>query len=65
MTVAVLVLFALACGFVLVALFAEPHLWQTYERLIDDWYSRRDGRVTDAALEAFIADEMLHEASDG
>lgn len=65
MTVAVLVLFALACGFMLVALFAEPHLWQTYERLIDDWYTRREGPVTDAALEAVLAAEMLHEASDG
>lgn len=65
MTVALLVLIALACGFMLVALLAEPRLWQTYERLIDDWYARRESHVTDAALEAFIADEMLHEASDG
>ena len=67
MNVTALVIIAVCTGLFLVGVLAEPWQRPRYDEALDKAHSLfdQDGHVSDAALEAFIADEFLHEASDG
>jgi DNA-binding transcriptional regulator of glucitol operon len=71
MTVTILCAVVLVVGMALCAVLAEPWQRPRYDEALDRASDKArsvftaQGHVTDAGLEAFIADEMHREARDG